>query len=687
MAYDAGSIRNIAFLGHGNCGKTTLAEAMLYNTGAAARQGRINDGTTLGDYDHDEIKKGITISTSVLPITLKNAKINILDTPGFPDFQGEIYRSLKVVESVAVLVDALSGVEVDTEFFWGIAKEKNLPAVFFINKLDKENVNFDNAVASIKELAKDAVAFHIPIGSAENFEGFVDIIKGKAYYYKKGEQGKAEIKDIPADMTDAVQAAKEAIMEKVAESDEALLDIFFDAGELTAEQLTKGIKTGIKQGLIYPIFCGSAELNMGSDRLIEAIVEYLPSPADIAEIEAEGKTFSPKDSETRVFIWKTSTEQHVGEVTFARVFSGEVKSGTSLINSRTENQEKIGQFAMVRGKERCDLDSIVAGDIAVLLKLKDTTTNDTLSTDGITIKHIEFPASLIQVAVRPKSKADQEKVSSALRKLAKDDPTFSLTVDAEMSQSIISGMGEAHLNTMVNRLKNRFSVEVELTKPRIPYREALKKTVDTSYRHKKQSGGRGQFGEVYIEFKPIRGETENSFEFVNDIFGGSIPSKYVPAVEKGLRETMDRGVIAGYPIINITARLYDGKYHDVDSSEMAFKIAASQALKQGLEKGGYTFLEPIYNIEIKVPEENQGDVMGDLNTRRGKIMGMEASGRFQVLKAQVPLSEMYKYINDLKSMTRGRGTFQMTFAHYEEVPSNLHQPIIDESKKIAEEEE
>jgi elongation factor G len=686
MAYDAGNIKNIAFLGHGNSGKTTLAEAMLYNTGAITRQGTINDGTTTGDYDPDEIKKGITMSTSLLPVITKKNKINILDTPGFPDYQGEIYRSLKVVESVAVLIDAQAGVEVDTEFFWEIANSKNLPAIFFINKLDKENVNFENAVSSIKKLTEDAVAFHIPIGVSNTFEGFADIIKGKAYYYKKNDKGKAEIKDIPADLADAVQEAKEAIMEKVAESDESLLDTFFEEGTLTDEQLSTGIKSAIQKGLLFPVLCGSAELNIGTDRFIEAITEYLPSPADIKSIEAIEKTISPEDSETRAFIWKTSTEQHVGEVTFARIYSGNLKSGDSLKNSRTQNSEKIGQIALMRGKERTELDSIVAGDIAALLKLKDSTTNDTLSSDGISIKPIEFPLPLIQVAVKPKSKADQEKVSAALRKLSKDDPTFNLTIDAEMAQSIISGMGEAHLNTMVSRLKNRFSVDVETVKPRIPYREALKKGADTNYRHKKQSGGRGQFGEVFIEFKPLK-ESEESFEFINAIFGGSIPSKYVPAVEKGLRETMERGVIAGYPIINISARLYDGKYHDVDSSEMAFKIAASQAFKQGMEKGGYTFLEPIYNIEIKVPEENQGDVMGDLNTRRGKIMGMEASGKYQILKAQVPYAEMYKYINDLKSMTRGRGTFQMTFSHYEEVPQNLHQAIIEESKKISEDDE
>ncbi|PKK90587.1 MAG: elongation factor G [Candidatus Wallbacteria bacterium HGW-Wallbacteria-1] len=687
MAYDASTIRNVAFIGHGNSGKTTLAEALLFHTGAISRQGKINDGSTQGDYDPEEIKKGITMNSSVLPLTLKKEKINIIDTPGFSDFQGEVYRSIKVVESVVTLVDAQAGVEVDTEQFWKICQGFNKPALFFVNKMDKENVNFSNACDSISSnLSGSAVPVQIPIGSQADFKGIIDLITGKAHYYTRGGDGKPEIRDIPADMKADAESAREQLFEAVAGCDETLMEKFFEEGTLTDQELAEGLRAGIRNGLIHPICCGSGELNMGTDLLVSYMAELLPSPLDFPEVN--DFTSTDDASKAAVFIWKTVTEQHIGEVIYARIFSGKLTSGESLENSRTRNSEKIGQILFVRGKDRKEVSEVCNGDIVGLVKLKDCTTNDTLSNCGYTVKPIEFPSPLIFVAVKPKSKADQEKVSLGMRKIASDDPTFHITVDPEMAQTILSGMGEAHINTQVARLKSRVAVDVEIVKPRVPYRETLKKSIDTEYKHKKQSGGRGQYGHVCIEFKPFTPEEEGkNFDFVNNIVGGSIPGKFIPAVEKGLIETMARGVIAHYPIINVTARLHFGSYHDVDSSEMAFKIAASQALKQAMEKAGYNFLEPIYDVSIRVPEENQGDVMGDLNNRRGRIMGMEAEGKFQILKAQIPLSELYKYINDLRSMTRGRGTYEMKFSHYEEVPQNLHQTIIDDARANAEDEE
>lgn len=688
MSYDMTNFRNVALIGHGNTGKTTLTEAMLYHIGAITRQGKISDGSTVGDYDPEEIRKGITMNTSIIPLSLKKVKINILDTPGFADFLGEVYRALKVVESTICLVDAQAGVEVDTELFWDIAKKFELPAAFFINKLDKENIAFENAVESIKNtLTPNAVPIHLPIGRSETFEGIVDLLSGKAHFYKKGGNGTSEIKDVPDDMKDEVEEAKSKLMEAAAECDETLLDKYFEKGTLTEEDVIKGIRKGIKEGMIFPIFCGSGECNIGTDLLISAMENYLPSPADSLKIKTEGGTIPSDSKETNLFVWKTFTEQHIGELVFIRCYTGKVNTGDNLNNSRTSSSEKIGQFFGLMGKEKKELPELIAGDIAALVKLKDTTTNDTLSSGSTIISPIEFPRSLIYTAVKPKTKADQEKVSLALRKLSKDDPTFSLQVDPELAQTIIHGMGEAHLNTMVARLKNRFGVEVEVRKPKVPYRETIKRAANTEYKHKKQTGGRGQYGHVCIEFKPFHPEGDEKFEFIDAIVGGVIPNKFIPAVEKGLVETMERGAVAGYPLINVTARLYFGSYHDVDSSEMAFKIAASQALKQALDKGNYTFLEPIYNVTIKVPDENQGDVMGDLNNRRGRIMGMEAQGRQQILKAQIPLAQMYKYINDLRSMTRGRGIFEMTFSHYEEVPHNLHQGIIDEAKAMAEDDE
>lgn len=688
MAYDASTIRNVAFIGHGNSGKTTLAEALLFHTGAITRQGKVNDGSTMGDYDPEEIKKGITMNSSILPLTLKKEKINILDTPGFSDFQGEVYRALKVVESIVTLVDAQAGVEVDTELFWKIGQSFNRPAFFFINKMDKENVNFAASCDSITSvLSGSAVPIQLPIGSQADFKGIVDLLSGKAHYYTRGGDGKPEIKDIPADMSSEAESAREQLMEAVAGCDESLMEKFFEEGVLTDEELLNGLRAGIRDGLIQPILCGSGELNMGTDLFTQAMVDLLPSPADVANVDGEFESVADK-SKTSVFIWKTVTEQHIGEVIYARVFSGQLNTGDTLENLRTRNTEKIGQMLFVRGKERKEVPEICNGDIVGLVKIKDVTTNDTFTNCGYQVKPIEFPGSLIFVAVKPKSKSEQEKVSLGLRKLAADDPTFHLTVDPEMAQTIISGMGEAHLNTQIARLKARMAVDVDIVKPKVPYRETIRKAIDTEYKHKKQSGGRGQYGHVCVEFKPFTPEDETkSFEFVNNIVGGVIPGKFIPAVEKGLVETMARGVIAGYPVINISARLHFGSYHDVDSSEMAFKIAASQALKQGMEKAGYTFMEPIYDVSIRVPEENQGDVMGDLNNRRGRIMGMEAEGKYQILKAQVPLAELYKYINDLRSMTRGRGTYDMKFSHYEEVPQNLHQSIIDEAKAMADEEE
>ncbi len=689
-ASDPKQIRNIALIGHGGAGKTSLLEAVLFNNGYNSRLGRVDEGTTALDFDAEEIKRNLTIHLSLAPVSAEGVKVNYVDTPGFADFIGEVHRALTVAEGVVFVIDGTAGVEVQTEITWELVKAKDLPRAVFINKLDKEHSNFDKSFASLGEYFKaNFVLVHLPIGKESTFSGVVDLLTMKAYAYQ---DGKAQETDIPPDMQDTVAEYREKLVEAAAESDEDLTMKYLEGEELTAEEVLSGLRIAFKEGIVVPVMCGSAYNNIAVDRFQSFTAGIFPSAAEAAarkgidpkngqEVERTASVSDPFSG----FVFKTFSEAHVGDITYLKIISGKVSSGDSAYNSTKDGSEKLGQLLTLRGKSREEVKEAVAGDIIGLVKLKGTGMSDTLCSTSAQIRYpaIEFPSPTIFVAVSPKSKADQEKLGTGLARQAEEDPTFGVKVEPELRQTLIFGMGELHLEVMTERLKRKSNVEMEVWKPRIGYRETIRATARAEYKHKKQTGGRGQYGHCYLELSPL--PIGDGFEFENRIVGGVIPSKFIPAVEKGVREAMVDGVLAGYPVIDVKAAVYDGSFHAVDSSDMAFKIAGSQAFKKSFLEARPVLLEPIQEVEISVPEAFMGDVMGDLNSRRGRILGMEGIGKRQIIKAHVPLAEMYKYINTLKSITQGRGTFTMTFYAYEEVPANICQQIIEEAKQAREE--
>lgn len=679
-------IRNIAIISHGGAGKTSLAESMLYTAGAVSRLGRVDDGTSIFDYDQEEIKRKITINTSMAPCEWEGHKINIIDTPGYFDFVGEVKGALRVVDGTILVLCAASGVEVGTEIVYDYAEEQRLPKIIFINKMDRENANFFNVIDELKEkYGNKVVPIQIPIGAEANFKGLVDILKGKAYIFegdKKYVEG-----DIPKDLLDKFKDYKEALTEAVAEGCDDLLMKYLEGEELTEEEIMQGLKEGVKEGKILPVLCGSAYKNIGIAQLLSFINFALPSPIDKGKVKARLKN---EDIEINVdekekftaLVFKTMADPYVGKLTFFRVYSGTLKSDSVIYNATKKVTERVGQLFLMKGKNQEPVDFVQAGDIAAVAKLQETSTGDTLCDKemDLIIAPIEFPRPVISFAVEPKSKNDEEKVGSGLARFLEEDPTFKVERNSETKQTIISGMGELHLEIIVNRLSKKFGVDVDLKNPKIPYKETIKGKAKVEGKHKKQSGGRGQYGHVWIEFEPLpRGE---KFQFVDKIFGGAVPRNYIPAVEKGLIEAMEEGILAGYPVVDIKATLFDGSYHSVDSSEMAFKIAASLAFKKAMQQAQPVLLEPIVNAEIIVPEQFMGDIMGDMNSRRGRILGMEPlGGGLQKVKAQAPLAEMYRYSIDLRSMTQGRGSFTMEYSHYEEVPPHIQEQIVKEAQR------
>ncbi|SHK27572.1 elongation factor G [Anaerobranca californiensis DSM 14826] len=679
-------IRNIAIISHGGAGKTSLAESMLYTAGAVSRLGRVDDGTSIFDYDQEEIKRKITINTSMAPCEWEGHKINIIDTPGYFDFVGEVKGALRVVDGTILVLCAASGVEVGTEIVYDYAEEQRLPKIIFINKMDRENANFFNVIDELKEkYGNKVVPIQIPIGAEANFKGLVDILKGKAYIFegdKKYVEG-----DIPKDLLDKFKEYKEALTEAVAEGCDDLLMKYLEGEELTEEEIMQGLKDGVKEGKILPVLCGSAYKNIGIPQLLSFINFALPSPIDKGKVKARLKN---EDIEINVdekekftaLVFKTMADPYVGKLTFFRVYSGTLKSDSVIYNATKKVTERVGQLFLMKGKNQEPVDFVQAGDIAAVAKLQETSTGDTLCDKemDLIIAPIEFPRPVISFAVEPKSKNDEEKVGSGLARFLEEDPTFKVERNSETKQTIISGMGELHLEIIVNRLSKKFGVDVDLKNPKIPYKETIKGKAKVEGKHKKQSGGRGQYGHVWIEFEPLpRGE---KFQFVDKIFGGAVPRNYIPAVEKGLIEAMEEGILAGYPVVDIKATLFDGSYHSVDSSEMAFKIAASLAFKKAMQQAQPVLLEPIVNAEIIVPEQFMGDIMGDMNSRRGRILGMEPlGGGLQKVKAQAPLAEMYRYSIDLRSMTQGRGSFTMEYSHYEEVPPHIQEQIVKEAQR------
>lgn len=692
--YKVESVRNIGVIGHGSTGKTSLLETILYNAKATDRIGRIEDGTTISDYDPEEKKRQISISASIAPCEWKNQKINIVDIPGYFDFTGEMIQGLKAVDTAVITVCGVSGVQVGTEKSWDYCNKYKIPRVFFINKLDRENSSFDKIYQALRDkYGMTVVPVEIPIGKETNFEGLVNTVDKTASIYDKRTRACID-SEIPQDLIPKLEEYRNMLMESVAETDEVLLEKYLSEGELSDEELMHGLTKGIEDCEIAPVFCGSAITNIGIHTLMNNISNLFPSPIDRGSFT--GKNPHNENEETRnpkledpfsAVVFKTIADPFVGKLSIFRVVSGSISSDSTIYNSIQDKTEKVGTLYMLKGKSQVPVTKVGAGDIGAVSKLQFTMTGDTLSdiSHPIVYDKFEFPKPCISMSIRPKSKGDEEKISTGLNRLLEEDPTFELSRDVENAELIISGLGELHIEVIANKLKNKFGADVELDVPKIPYRETIKKSADVQGKYKKQSGGHGQYGDVKIKFER-QFETEDLM-FVDQVVGGVVPRQYIPAVEKGLRDAIKRGVLAGYPVIGLRATLHDGSYHPVDSSEMAFKTAASMAFKKGLAEAQPILLEPIMHIEVSIPDEYMGDIMGDLNKRRGKVQGMEQVDGMQVVTAEVPMAEVFKYATDLRSMTQSRGNFTMRFERYEEVPQIIAQKVIENSNRLKEEEE
>ncbi len=692
--YATEAIRNIAFIGHQGSGKTSLSEIILYTANEINRVGSISEGNTISDYTPNEIEKQISISTSLMHCEWNNNKINMLDTPGYSDFIGDVKSAMRVSDTAVMVLKSAEGVEVGSETTGKFIDEFNLPSAIIINKVDNEHSKFKETLQKARErITSGAIAVTIPIAEGINFNSVIDIIKMKVYSYGDAGSRKLKEEDIPADLKDEAEAYRTEFIEKVAETTEELMNKYFEEGTLPDEDLQKGIKTALLRRSLTPVFAISSTKGVGINNFLNFVADYFPSPVDRGGEEASLKGTEkvinvPPDpnGEPVMFIFKTISEQHVGELSLFKVYSGTVDAGLDLLNETNGKSERLSQLSILNGHNRKDVNQIKAGDLGAVVKLKDTHTNNTLSSKAfsVVVKPIEFPSAVIRGAIKPKAKGDEDKIASGLHTLHEEDPSFSVKYDPEIAQTIISGQGELQLSLAVKRLKERYGVEVDLVEPRVPYRETIRGTVnDVEYKHKKQSGGRGQYGHVHFKMEPLpRGE---DFEFVNAIVGGVVPGRFIPAVEKGIQEAMTKGVISGNQVVDVKVTLFDGTFHSVDSDEMSFKLAASQCFRKGFQEAKPVLLEPIYEIEVTVPEEFMGDVMGDISSRRGRILGMDSDGHFQKIKANIPLAELYKYSSQLRSLTSGRGVHTRKFAFYEEMPREVEQKIIDEYIKSREE--
>ncbi len=690
------NIRNFALIGHGGSGKTVISENLLFAAGEINRIGKIEEGNTTSDYNQNEIERQISISSSPLHLEWNNTKINILDTPGFPDFIGQVIASLHVADLAVSVIKSAEGIEVGTEVTWDYVKKYELPSAIIINKIDNEHSAFFKTFDSVKErLSTDAVIVSFPYKEGINFDSIIDLIKMKLITYGETGSKKVSESDLPADAKEHAEKLREELIEKVAESDEELMNKFFEEGTLTEEQMVQGLKSAIIKRSLVPVFAFSASKSVGMNTFLDFVSKYFPAPTDKKPVEATFKDSDQKvelkcdpNGEPVLLIFKSLSEQHVGELSIFKVYSGSIQPGIDLINTHRNKVERVGQLFILNGKNRKEVPKLSAGDIGAVVKLKDSHTGDTLTSKNLTVvlPAIEFPDAIIRSAIKPKAKGDEDKVSSGLHTVHEEDPTLDVKYDPELKQTIISGQGELQLSLATKLLKDRYNVEVDLVEPRIPYRETIKGVCqDAEYKHKKQSGGRGQYGHVHLKLEPLpRG---SGFEFVDAIVGGVVPGRFIPAVEKGLKEVMEKGILTGSKVVDIRVTLFDGTYHTVDSDEVSFKIAASQAFKKGFLDAKPVILEPIYDLTVKIPEEFMGDVMGDISSRRGKILGMDSDGSFQIIKAKVPLAELYKYSTQLRSLTSGRGMHTRQFSHYEEVSKDIEAKIIEEYNKSKEEEE
>jgi len=689
--YEPGNIRNVLLVGHSGAGKTTLTEGLVFAAGAVTRMGKVEDGNTVSDHDAEEIRRGLSVSLSLVPIEWNGVKINVMDAPGYADFIGDVKGALRAADACVFVVSAIDGVEVQTEIVWEMAAEARIPRAVFVNKIDRERASFERTLDGlIAAFGTQVAPIQLPIGEEHEFSGVVDLLTRRAYRYESGPKG--EEGDWPEDLTAKAEPYRERLAESVAEADDALLEKYLESGELTAEEIVRGVKAGLAEAKFSPVLVGAAGRPAGVDRLAQFVAEAFPAPLDrppVTVIKKDGtEEERPCDPNgpLAALVFKTVSDPYVGRINLFRVYSGRMRPDSPVFNATKSTEERVGQLFTMRGKDHETVAEVPAGDIGAVAKLSRTATGDTLSvkSDPVTLPPLDLPEPLLAMAIEPKTKGDEDKLSTALARVQEDDPTLRVERSSETHETVMYGMGEAHVETMVERMKRKFGVDV-LTRPaKVPYKETIKGKVQAQGRHVKQTGGHGQFAVCWIEVGPMpRG---GGFEFVDKISGGVIPNQFIPSVEKGIVKAMADGVITPYPMVDVRVTLYDGKFHPVDSSDIAFQLAGQLALKEAAQKAGVSLLEPIVHVEVLVPESYTGEIIGDLNSKRGRILGMESAGAGkQRIRALAPHSEMTRYAIDLRSMTQGRGAFGMTFDHYDEVPSHLAEKVVAEARKEKEE--
>ncbi len=686
--YKSDNLRNVALLGHGSAGKTSLAEAMLYDSGAVNRLGRVDEGTSVADWDDEERRRKMSINATLIPCEWRDHKLNIIDTPGYMDFVGEVVGAARVVDAAVVVVDSVGGVEVGTEQVWGYADDQNLPRLAFVNKMERENANFQRVVEEIaSRFHLPAVPIQLPIGSQADFQGVVDLLTQKAYVGEKGTEA-----PIPAGMADAVEEARMVLLEAAAEGEDVLMEKYFESETLTDQEILRGLKARVRRGDLVAVLCGSAAMNVGVQGIMQAIVDLLPSPvaagpyaatnlATKEEAELEGDAAGA----LAALVFKTVADPYVGKLSYFRVYSGTIESDSRVFNSRVREEERLGQIYVMRGKEQLPVGTVPAGDMAAVARLSETQTGDTLCDRGMPLElaPAQYPDPLYSVAVTPKTKADAAKISPTLTRLSEQDPTLRWRQDISTRETILSGMGDTHINVAIRRMEETFSLGLDTAVPRVPYMETITRSSSAQYRHKKQTGGAGQFAEVHMRVEPR--ERDSGFEFAWEVVGMNVSKTFGPSIEKGIKSVLEQGVIAGYPVVDVMAAVYDGKEHPVDSKDIAFQIAGREVFKLAFKAAGPVLLEPIYTYTISVPEEYMGDVLSDLNTRRAQVLGMDQANGRSIVTALVPLAEMQRYVSDLRSITQGRGLFSMEFASYQNVPGHLADQIVAASQREAEE--
>ncbi len=680
--FTTSQLRNVAIVGHGSSGKTSLVESLLFNSGVLTRMGRVEDGTTVSDWDPEEQRRGISINLSVVPVVFKDIKLNLVDTPGYLDFMGEVISALSVCEAGLVLVDSVAGVEVGTELAWERLNTANKPRLVFVNKMDRENASYQRVLTDLQETFSDSriVPFQLPIGSAETFEGVVNLVDMRAYMGREGTPAA-----IPADMLEQVKKARQVLVDTAAETDDELIMKYLEGEELTEDEVRHGLHDGVGGGQIVPVFSGTATGNIALYSLIRAITSYVPAPNEVTAPATNAGEAHPlasdADAPAAALVFKTIVDRYVGRMNYIRIFSGTLKKDGYLRNVRTGKEERMQHVFAVKGKELENSAELTAGDIGVVTKLDDVLTTDTLSdkNTSIVVAPPVYPTPLYTVAVSPATKADSAKMGQSLHALTEEDPTLSVEYVQATKQNVLHGMGESHIDAAIRSLETKFGVKVETALPKVSYQETVTRQASAHYRHKKQTGGAGQFADVELRVEPK--ERGAGFEYASEVVGGTIPTVYIPSIEKGIRQVLDQGVLAGFPIVDVKAVVFDGKYHPVDSKDIAFQTAGREGFKQAMREAGPALLEPIYNIQVTVPDEYMGDVMGDLNTRRGRVQGMDQRGNRTIVRAQVPMAEILRYGTDLRSMTQGRGIYSIEFDHYDPVPSHLNDAIIEHNKQ------